>query len=309
LNELTFQPHHSNNRQSADRWTDPFLLAFAALYGLAFLGLLSVVPGEWSSALILAIGVVAVSAIVLFLFRRQTPPSLNIVRPRAELRAALIWCGGVVLLSALTDAQGFELVNGFTNWLFLFLMPGGLLLAVRGRRASPRETLRSVGLSRRGLVAALKVVIPTALLFLPVLLFSVNPQQRADVLAMLRTPLRAAIRFPASFVLALLLAGFTEEFFFRGILQSRLAAVTGSELRGLVITSLLFGLLHLPHAYFLPTWPTHGNIVWSLATVATEQAVVGLLLGALWARTHNLAAPALVHAFVNSFVLVTSFGN
>ncbi len=42
-----FQPHHSNNRQSADRWTDPFLLAFAALYGLAFLGLLSVVPGEW----------------------------------------------------------------------------------------------------------------------------------------------------------------------------------------------------------------------------------------------------------------------
>ena len=88
-----FQPHHSNNRQSADRWTDPFLLAFAALYGLAFLGLLSVVPGEWLSALTLAVGVVAVSAIVLFLFRRQTHPSLKIVRPRAELGAALIWRG------------------------------------------------------------------------------------------------------------------------------------------------------------------------------------------------------------------------
>jgi membrane protease YdiL (CAAX protease family) len=247
-----FQPHHSNNRQSADRWTDPFLLIFAALYGLAFLGLLSVVPGEWLSALTLAVGVVAVSAIVL---------------------------------------------------------PGGLLLAVRGRGVSLRETLRSVGLSRRGLGAALQVAILTASLLLPVILLSVNPQQRADILAVLRTPLTAVVRFPVSFALALLLAGFTEEFFFRGILQSRLAAVTGSELRGLVITSLLFGLLHLPHAYFLPTWPTHGNMVWSLATVATEQAVAGLLLGVLWARTHNLATPALVHAFVNGFVLMTSFGN
>ena len=284
--------------------TDPFLLGFMVLYGLAFLGLVSAVPGEWQSALFLATGVVIVSAVVLVLFRGQIPHPVDTVRSRIELWLALMWFLGVYVLAAFTDAHGMEVVNGFTNWLFLFLVPLGFLRAVRG--GSLRETLSSAGLTRCGLGTALKMMLLTVLLFLPVILGSVNGEQREEILAVFFTPARLAIVFPVSFVLALLLAGFTEEFFFRGVLQSRLAVVTGSEMRGLVVASLLFGVLHFPHAYFLSTWPTHENLVWSLATVMTEYAITGVLLGVLWIKTHNLAASALVHSFVNALVLMTS---
>lgn len=293
----------SSIRKFADQVTDPCLLIFIVLYGLAVAGLVIAVPGEWQLALFLAAGVGAVSGAVLVIFRRWVPHPVESVTQN-ELWFVLIWYTGVFLLSGVTDAQGIEVVNGFTNWLFLFLVPLGCLRAVRG--GSVRGTLRSAGLTRTGLGTALKMAFLTGFLFLPVILGSVNTTQREAILAVFRTPSRLVIVFPVSFVLAFLLAGFTEEFFFRGVLQSRVAYVTGSEVRGLVVASLLFGVLHVPHAYFLATWPTQGNLVWSLASVMTEYAVAGVLLGVLWVKTHNLAAPALVHAFINALVLMSS---
>ena len=119
-------------------------------------------------------------------------------------------------------------------------------------------------------------------------------------------PSQALVSFFVSFLLALLTAGFVEEFFFRGVLQSRLVSSTGSEWYGLLIASLLFGLFHLPLYFFSPFEPTQGNFAWSLSSVITEQVVAGILLGVLWTRTHNLAAPLLIHALVNAFALMTT---
>jgi membrane protease YdiL (CAAX protease family) len=216
----------------------------------------------------------------------------------------LIWYGLVILLATTTMVNGLELVNQFTNWFFLVLVPLGLLVLARTRAVSLRTTLRSVGLTRTGMKDAMRLAVLIMPLSIP-LQYIVGKQQRAAIRMIFHTPLRAGVSFLTSFVLALLTAGFVEEFFFRGVLQSRLAARLGSEWRGLLVASFLFGLLHLPMYYFSPFEPTHGNLVWTIANVIAEQTVAGLLLGVVWVRTRNLIAPVLLHAFIDAIAMMS----
>jgi membrane protease YdiL (CAAX protease family) len=64
---------------------------------------------------------------------------------------------------------------------------------------------------------------------------------------------------PLTFALLLLTAAFTEEFFFRGVLQTRLARWIGSPPAAVALTSVLFGLYHLPYALLNPRWPSYGD--------------------------------------------------
>ena len=65
--------------------------------------------------------------------------------------------------------------------------------------------------------------------------------------------------FPLALVLLMMTAGFTEEFFFRGVLQTRLTTSLKSKVWGVVVAAVLFGLYHLPYAYLHPGWPSHGD--------------------------------------------------
>jgi membrane protease YdiL (CAAX protease family) len=61
-------------------------------------------------------------------------------------------------------------------------------------------------------------------------------------------------------------AGIVEEFFFRGLVQARVAALTGSEWTALVVMALIFGLAHAPGFYLRPAATgevlgTHPNIL------------------------------------------------
>ncbi len=74
------------------------------------------------------------------------------------------------------------------------------------------------------------------------------------------------------------LSGVAEEAFFRGALQ---------PLVGLVVASLIFGLVHfVPRREFLP---------WTGFAIAA-----GFLLGVLFETTGNLLAPVLAHATINA---------
>lgn len=136
-------------------------------------------------------------------------------------------------LVALTSAIQLELVNQFTNWFFLVIVPFSLLLIARGRGLALRATLRSVGITRTGLKNSLRLSAIMAPLSIPVL-YVVGDQQRAAIEMVFQKPLQALVSFLVSFPLALLTAGFGEEFFFRGVLQPRLARCLGSEWRGLL---------------------------------------------------------------------------
>jgi membrane protease YdiL (CAAX protease family) len=106
---------------------------------------------------------------------------------------------------------------------------------------------------------------------------------------------------PAVFAWLLIEVGLVEEFFFRVLLQSRLAALLKSEVGGVVVASLLFGLAHAPGLYFRTSRTMEAlgpNPPWYMAVgySIVVTSVAGFFLGTLWARTKNLGLVMFVHA-------------
>ena len=85
----------------------------------------------------------------------------------------------------------------------------------------------------------------------------------------------------------LLGASFPEEVYFRGFLQERF----GNNIRGIVLTSLLFSLMHLPRLIFL------GDI-YSVMTFFPS-----LIMGFLYMRTGNILPSIIFHFSANVLFL------
>src|SRR5262249_23928141 len=95
--------------------------------------------------------------------------------------------------------------------------------------------------------------------------------------------------------------GLVEEFFFRALVQSRLAAWFKSEVSGVVLMSLVFGLAHAPGFIFRGAGMVEGLGANPTALEATAYSIVvlavsGILFGVMWARTKSLMALMLLHA-------------
>ena len=106
---------------------------------------------------------------------------------------------------------------------------------------------------------------------------------------------------PLSFAWLVIEVGVVEEFFFRALLQERLAAVLHSPWGGLVLGALLFGLAHAPGLY-LRTAATqesigsHPSLLMAVGYSIVMTSLAGLFVGVLWLRTKNLAVVVIVHA-------------
>ena len=83
-----------------------------------------------------------------------------------------------------------------------------------------------------------------------------------------------------------LLSATTEEILFRGALQPTIMSVAGA-IGGLVITSLIFGLLH--------TGPNRRYLGWTGFAVLS-----GLVLGGTYILTDNIMVPILIHFIINA---------
>jgi uncharacterized protein len=95
--------------------------------------------------------------------------------------------------------------------------------------------------------------------------------------------------------------GIVEEFFFRTLLQERLAAMLHSPWAGLVFAALLFGLVHAPGLYLRPAATQeaiglHPPLMLAIGYSIVLTSLAGLFLGVLWIRTKNFAVVVLVHA-------------
>jgi membrane protease YdiL (CAAX protease family) len=204
----------------------------------------------------------------------------------------------------LTKAEGI-FADEFAKWLWFIIVPLILLFIIRGGGTNIRTLLRSVGFHRQGIGKALLVGLLSYAVMIPSFPFMLPYAQLQKLEDLFHTPLKAVLLLPVAFLLSLLTAAFTEEIFFRGILQPRLARVIRSEMRACLITAFLFGLYHLPYAYFLSDWATHGNFIWALSSVLVEQMTTGLILGILWVKTRNIATPILFHALVDTIAIMT----
>jgi membrane protease YdiL (CAAX protease family) len=196
------------------------------------------------------------------------------------------------------------LENELLHWVSLVGIPLMLAHALRKRLGgSFRDTMGSVGLRadnwRQGLWWAGLLGIGLSVLQLLV-------SNKRDAFLPLITSGQVFYLFPLTLVLLLFTAGFTEEFFFRGVLQTRLGNVLESRFRAVLVTSVLFGLYHIPYAYLNPNWPSHGQWDAAIASAMGQGIVGGLVLGAVYERSgRNLLASVLVHSLINSLPAMT----
>lgn len=186
------------------------------------------------------------------------------------------------------------------HWLSLVALPLLLLIVLRRPRdAQQRRMLAaSIGLDpggwRRGLLWAIPLGLALGALQLLV------SRHREGIVEVI-TSGRVLYLLPLLFGLMLLTAGFTEEFFFRGVLQTRLAALLRSRIAGVVVTSLAFGLFHWPYAYLVPHWPSHGDLGAAFQTAMLVGMIGGLILGTVYELSRrNLLACVVVHALINA---------
>ena len=115
------------------------------------------------------------------------------------------------------------------------------------------------------------------------------------------TAYQLIVGLPLCFIWLFVEAGLVEEFFFRALVQSQLATAFKSEVSGVVLMSLIFGLAHTPgfifrHAGEVEGLGAHPGAFDAIAYCIVVLAVSGVTFGAVWARTKNLFALMLIHA-------------
>ena len=214
-------------------------------------------------------------------------------RPAREGWIALSYFG--LYLAYLFAARESELLH----WITLVALPLALavVLLPRGERGLG-AALASVGLRRGHLMRGVGWAVAFGVAFG---LFQAFFSSRAEEIQALVRSGRALWMYPLTFLLMMLLAGFTEEFFFRGFLQTRVEALLRSRWAAVLVVALLFGVYHLPYAYFNPNWPSAGD--WGAAWAAALGNGVpgGLVLGVLYVKSrHNLLACMVLHSLINA---------
>jgi len=186
------------------------------------------------------------------------------------------------------------------HWITLVLLPflGIVWVARRGDPSvSFLEITRSLGLhwpeGGRGvpLAVVLAVVVQGFQLM--------NGPQRRE-LALILSSGGAVWVIPSAFLLLMMTAAFTEEFFFRGILQRSLMARLGGWRSAIVLTSIAFSLYHLPYAYLDAGWPSVGDIVQASRVAFTTGVMGGVALGLVFVRAGGSLLPSVfLHACIN----------
>lgn len=107
-------------------------------------------------------------------------------------------------------------------------------------------------------------------------------------------------------------AGVVEEYFFRWFLQDRLTAWAGSEVSGIFLGALIFGLAHAPGILLRGAGVEEGlgeapGVATTLAYVIVTQGVAGLSFGVLWSRTRSFVLVVLLHGFFDALSNTASF--
>jgi membrane protease YdiL (CAAX protease family) len=194
--------------------------------------------------------------------------------------------------------------NEAMHWLTLVFLPLALLHALQIRRGGTiRDTFASVGLRKSNWKTGLRWA---AVLGLSLSILQLFVSNRGEAIWALIVSGKALVLLPIAFVLLFFTAAFTEEFFFRGIIQGRLGAWFQNKIWAVLLTSVLFGMYHIPYAYLNPNWPTHGQLGPAIGSAMGQGVIGGLVLGTVYERSgRNLVAPVLVHALINLLPAMT----
>lgn len=285
-------------------WRDPWLLGYAALYVVLLLALhLREGFGLGEPLLVLGIVGVAFSALAWWSTRGASRHAVPVREARAEcglLAAYLVLVvvpflamGGGFVRRSVTNPRSLEVALLALKLAIFVAVPFALL---RNRfRYSWRDFVDTYGRwdghGRAVVVMALALVSFQALF----------GQGLAHLKGAAVGPTPLATGVLLAFLWLVFEVGLVEEFFFRALVQSRVAALLGSEVAGVVLMSLVFGLAHAPGMYLRPAVTQEAlgsapSLLGAIGYSVVITSVTGFFLGILWARTRNLVSLMLIHA-------------
>ena len=163
----------------------------------------------------------------------EPPPPTAAIGFREGWAAAIYFC---MYLAYLFVSYESELLH----WLTLVALPLALVFLLRrGEARRLSKVLASFGLRKGRLMRGMG----WALLLGGALgLFQLGLSRYGDAIRELIMSGKALFLMPLTFALMMLTAGFTEEFFFRGFLQTRFEVLTRSRVGAVILASICFGL-------------------------------------------------------------------
>jgi membrane protease YdiL (CAAX protease family) len=222
---------------------------------------------------------------------------------------------GITTRESLAAVAYFTFYLAFSFWSpgsdvrhYLTLVAGPLVLVVLLRARDPltrrpSPVLASLGLRRGNLRTGVALAFASGLV---IGLFQLTQRSAGPELWALIRSGKALYVFPLAAALGLLTAGFTEEFFFRGFLQTRVEKLTESPWIAVLMVTVAFGLYHVPFAYLNPNWPTAGDFPAALQLGMVEGGLGGVILGGayvLWKK--NLLACIVLHGMIDAVPIMT----
>jgi uncharacterized protein len=273
------------------------LWATATAY-LGFTGADSAFP-----AFSLAVFGVVLPTLSIALTRKAAPGPVVVQRPAVELTAllcflalyAVLFLGwGMSATRAMVPAGRERELLVLGVKLIVHVAAPAILLSALG---APLAALFHSGIRRPGFWLPLLVLGAIILALMCV----VSPAL-SEIAALHASAATLAWAAPVAFIWLALEAGLCEEFLFRAVLQTRLAAVLRNETGAVVTGALLFALAHAPGLYLRGHPGVDGYSTDPLQVIAFTVAVlspVAILFGTLWARTRSLLLIVLLHAAVD----------
>jgi uncharacterized protein len=245
----------------------------------------------------------ALPALSIALTRKAAPPPIVVQRPALELSALMIFLVAYAVLflgwgmsftrAAVPPGREQESLVLLVKLAVHVGMPA-VLLAALGAKLAP---LFNSGIGRPGFWPPLLVLGAIILAFMCV----VSPAL-SEIAALHASSFTLAWAAPAAFIWLALEAGLCEEFLFRAVLQTRLAAALRSEAGAVATGALIFALAHVPGLYLRGHPGVDGYSTDPLQVAAYSVAAlspIALLFGTLWARTRSLLLIVLLHAAVD----------
>ncbi len=253
-----------------------------------------VVIGFAGSSLSAELALFPVLALGIFTWRLTTPAPA-VLAPSGRVRAQLVVLVAYTLLAivktlhwhAMIDAPVFDPFDAFEDWLrpivgiptriinpvFYVVIPG-LVIWLLG------ATARELGLTRGRYSLRMIALWGT----LPVVfLVGCVAGGFASPALISRVALDHLVQ-----------NGPIEEFFWRGLVQTRLQRFGSAW--AIVLTALIFALAHLA----AQLQGTDGDVLLATARCITNQASTGLAFGVIFHRTRSLLAPSVVHVLLNT---------
>ncbi len=197
-----------------------------------------------------------------------------------------LYLGGIFFVHILGGSVSY--------WLVQFLIP--VLLIKIGK-----ERIQALNFEWRNIFRDFWIVMVAALVIVPVLLFNVRDTE--EILKIAKS-WKILVYFPVSVLYMFLVAGFWEEFFFRGVILRSLLRLSENISFSIFVSSLLFAVYHFPMRYFNTRSPYFHDLWGSLAATINEQFIMGLFLGFVVYKSKNVWHGIWLHSMLNGISFV-----